>query len=66
MDSIPPEVWAAAPGKFKSPWDWSIATFRALGNKTIDGSAASNMLTQLGQQVWKPGSPAGYDDALVD
>jgi uncharacterized protein (DUF1800 family) len=56
-----PEVWAAAP-KFKSPWDWSVSALRAVGVTLIDGQQAAAMLTQLGQPVWRPGSPAGFDD----
>ena len=57
-----PEVWAAAP-KFKSPWDWSVSALRAVGVTSIDGQQAASMLTQLGQPVWRPGSPAGFDDS---
>jgi uncharacterized protein (DUF1800 family) len=57
-----PEVWAAAP-KFKSPWDWSISALRAVGVKSMEGQQAANMLNQLGQPVWRPGSPAGFEDS---
>ncbi len=56
-----PEVWAAKP-KFKSPWDWSVSALRAVGVMSIEGQQAANMLNQLGQPVWRPGSPAGFDD----
>jgi uncharacterized protein (DUF1800 family) len=56
-----PEVWTAAP-KFKSPWDWSVSALRAVGVTAIDGQQVANMLNQLGQPVWRPGSPAGFDD----
>jgi uncharacterized protein (DUF1800 family) len=56
-----PEVWAA-PGKFRTPWDWTVASLRAVGTRTIEGGPAANLLNQLGQPVWKPGSPAGFDD----
>ncbi len=57
-----PEVWAAAP-KFKSPWDWSVSALRATGVTSIEGQQAAAMLTQLGQPVWRPGSPAGFEDS---
>jgi uncharacterized protein (DUF1800 family) len=57
-----PEVWAAAP-KFKSPWDWSVSALRAVGVTSIEGQQAAAMLTQLGQPVWRPGSPAGFEDS---
>lgn len=56
-----PETWAG-PRKFRSPWDWSIAALRAVGTATLPGATAAGAFTQLGQAVWKPGSPAGYDD----
>ncbi len=57
-----PEAWNAAPVKFKSPWDWSVSAFRALGIRQFEDQNIVGMLTQLGQPVWRPKSPAGYDD----
>lgn len=56
-----PEVWTG-PAKFRTPWEWSIAALRATGVRALPGPNAAGAFTQLGQQVWKPGSPAGYDD----
>ncbi len=60
-----PEVWQAATPKFKSPWDWSISSLRALGRRTVSPTQATALLTQLGQPVWRPGSPAGYSDTAA-
>lgn len=57
-----PEPWASAPVKFKTPWDWTISALRGLGARELDGVKAAPLLVQLGQPVWRPGSPAGYDD----
>jgi uncharacterized protein (DUF1800 family) len=57
-----PETWGVATSKFKSPWDWSVSALRALGRRDIGKIDAAPMLNQLGQPVWRPGSPAGYDD----
>ena len=57
-----PECWAPAPVKFKSPWEWTVSTGRALGMKQMLPLAAVGLLNQLGQPAWRPGSPAGYDD----
>jgi uncharacterized protein (DUF1800 family) len=57
-----PEAWAPQPVKFKTPWEWSVSALRALGQDHLDAQAAAAMMNQLGQPVWKPGSPAGYDD----
>jgi uncharacterized protein (DUF1800 family) len=59
------EAWQPASGKFKSPWDWAISSFRALGRQEMPAVEAANLMNQLGQPVWRPGSPAGYDDLTV-
>lgn len=56
-----PEVWTGPP-KFRTPWEWTVAALRATGIKAIPGKSAVNAFQQLGQPIWKPGSPAGYDD----
>jgi uncharacterized protein (DUF1800 family) len=57
-----PETWAATALKFKTPWEWSVSSMRALGRHELKGAQAAGLLNQLGQPVWRPGSPAGYDD----
>jgi uncharacterized protein (DUF1800 family) len=57
-----PETWVAQAPKFKTPWEWSISVYRALGMKTVQPASVTGLLNQLGQPTWKPGSPAGYDD----
>ncbi|MDF1486293.1 DUF1800 domain-containing protein [Ramlibacter sp. H39-3-26] len=58
-----PEAWAPAPAKFKTPWEWAVSAQRALGRRQSGApSAAAALFTQLGQPVWRPGSPAGWDD----
>ncbi len=71
-----PEAWAPPAAKFKSPWEWSVSALRALGRDDLglghgqnqaQGQAqnqiqAAPLLTQLGEPIWRPGSPAGYDD----
>ena len=56
-----PEVWSSPP-KFRTPWDWTLGALRATGIKTLPAKSVAATLQQLGQAVWKPGSPAGYDD----
>jgi uncharacterized protein (DUF1800 family) len=57
-----PEVLMTTSRKFRSPWDWTVASLRAVGVERIDGDATANLLNQLGQPVWRPDSPAGFDD----
>lgn len=60
-----PEAWAAQPAKFKSPWEWGISGMRALGRNELPPGQVINLMNQLGQPVWRPGSPAGYDDVAA-
>ncbi|MEA3035567.1 MAG: hypothetical protein QOH04_1332 [Sphingomonadales bacterium] len=60
-----PEVWNAATPKFRTPWDWSVAALRGVGTRQIQGQAVVGLMTQLGQPIWRPGSPAGYDDVAA-
>jgi uncharacterized protein (DUF1800 family) len=57
-----PDAWAPTATKFRTPWDWGIAALRATASHNIVPQAAAALFTQLGQPVWKPGSPAGWDD----
>ena len=56
------EAWEPQPAKFKSPWEWLISSLRGLGRKNLNGLNIAPVMNQLGQPVWRPGSPAGYDD----
>lgn len=57
------EPWAEPNAKFRNPWDWTIASLRALGVDEMPGRrGALNTFQQLGMPVWQPGSPAGYAD----
>ena len=56
-----PEPWEA-PLRFRSPWSWGLAAMRACGTQQIDPKQANALFDQIGQPVWKPGSPAGWDD----
>ncbi|WP_198354783.1 DUF1800 domain-containing protein [Sphingomonas sp. MA1305] len=57
-----PEAWAPAPAKFKTPWEWSVSVGRALGPAALPPPSVEGLMNQLGQPVWKPGQPIGYDD----
>ncbi|MBC7522566.1 MAG: DUF1800 domain-containing protein [Sandarakinorhabdus sp.] len=56
-----PESWAGPTPKFKTPWDWTISALRATGSAAPDLRIVA-ALAELGQPVWRPGSPAGWDD----
>ncbi len=56
------EAWQPVAQKFKSPWDWLISSLRALNRGSVEASQVTSLLNQLGQPVWRPGSPAGFQD----
>jgi uncharacterized protein (DUF1800 family) len=62
------EAWRPAPAKFRDPWNWGIAMFRGLGSANNDAFAKApdrnlvGAFVELGQPIWRPGSPAGFDD----
>jgi uncharacterized protein (DUF1800 family) len=57
-----PECWAEPSAKFKTPWEWGVSSLRALGTKDTPALAMTGLMRELGQPVWQPGSPAGWDD----
>jgi uncharacterized protein (DUF1800 family) len=57
-----PEAWVPAAAKFKTPWDWTLSTLRGLGRRDLGTVDVAPLLTQLGQTIWKPGQPIGFDD----
>ncbi len=61
-------AWAAPPLKVRSPYLFSIASFRALGLSldADNAKAAFNMTSVLGQKTWTPPSPAGWPDGDDD
>ncbi len=60
-----PQAWDGTPQKFKTPWDWTVSALRALSVPQIEPQWATRTLIALGQPVWRPGSPAGFDDVTA-
>lgn len=56
------EAWQPTMAKFKTPWEWAISSLRALGRREMTPMQATGLMNQLAQPLWRPGSPAGYDD----
>jgi uncharacterized protein (DUF1800 family) len=38
---------------------------RALGQQDVESEQVASLMNQLGQPVWRPGSPAGYGDTAA-
>lgn len=60
-----PEAWTTDPVKFRSPWEWSLAVLRGLGSSLTDHGSPVGLQEQLGQRVWRPGQPSGFDDTAA-
>lgn len=60
-----PEAWESRPLKFKTPWEWTISALRGLGRTQLGAMQIATIQSQLGQPVWRPGSPAGWDDVAA-
>jgi uncharacterized protein (DUF1800 family) len=63
-----PETWEIRQPKFKTPWEWAVSALRALQVKDLPGKdkAAAALFAQMGQPIWRPGSPAGFGDQAKD
>ncbi|WP_027209840.1 DUF1800 domain-containing protein [Burkholderia sp. WSM2232] len=59
------EAWSPTAAKFKTPWEWAISSMRGLGWQDLGKLQAAPLFAQLGQPVWRPGSPSGYDDVAA-
>jgi uncharacterized protein (DUF1800 family) len=57
-----PEAWAPTPLKFKTPWEWTVSALRGMDRSGVGQMQVDGIQQQLGQPLWKPGSPAGWDD----
>ena len=57
-----PKRGLTTPTKFKTPWEWTISALRGVGHRQVGDMQIAALQTQLGQRVWKSGSPAGWDD----
>jgi uncharacterized protein (DUF1800 family) len=57
-----PEAWAQGPVKFRTPFEWLVASLRLTGTEALPAQRIVGALTQLGQVPWRAPSPAGYDD----
>jgi uncharacterized protein (DUF1800 family) len=59
-----PEAWSMPFRKFRTPYEYSIAKYRALGRRYKDSEpwVLSEALQALDQMVWESRSPEGYSD----
>jgi uncharacterized protein (DUF1800 family) len=55
------ESWIEPLSKYKTPQDYLVSTYRAIG-QTPQGASIVGIATQFGQRPLTPGSPAGWPD----
>ena len=56
-----PEAWVPERRKFLSPLEWLVASLRTMQVSELEQNLRP-LLRNLGQELWQPGSPAGFDD----
>ena len=56
------ESWQESYAKWKTPHDFVISAYRALGRTPDSLQPVTAFLTQAGQRPYTPGSPAGWPD----
>ncbi|WP_293353335.1 DUF1800 family protein [Phenylobacterium sp.] len=57
-----PEAWAAQPAKFKTPYEFVVSSYRALGQEPRDLGQVNAALNGLGQRPFGAPSPKGWPD----
>jgi len=58
-----PEAWEAPRTKLKRPGEWVVAATRATGVTSPDARPLIQALNMLGEPLWRPPAPKGFDDA---
>jgi uncharacterized protein (DUF1800 family) len=57
-----PEAWAAQPAKFKTPYEFIVSSYRALGVQPRNPAQVAQALNTLGQRPFGAPSPKGWPD----
>lgn len=60
-----PEVWDPHPAKFKTPYEFLVSSWRATATPPSTFSEVGPPLRAMGQQMFKPQSPKGWDDEVA-
>lgn len=57
-----PEAWDPTPAKIKTPYEFVISTWRAVGSRPAAFDRLNPILTSLGQKPFSPPSPKGWPE----
>jgi uncharacterized protein (DUF1800 family) len=58
-----PEAWTPERAKLKRPTEWMVAALRATGVTPPDVRPLIQAQNMLGEPLWRPPAPKGFDDA---
>jgi uncharacterized protein (DUF1800 family) len=61
-----PEAWAPAPEKFKTPYEFVVSSYRAVGAQPDDIGKIAPILTALGQKPFSAPSPKGWPEDAAE
>jgi uncharacterized protein (DUF1800 family) len=61
-----PEAWVPQPAKFKTPYDFMVSSWRALGVMPSDAHMVERAGRSLGQRPMAAPSPKGWPDTAID
>jgi uncharacterized protein (DUF1800 family) len=59
---LSPDAWEAPRAKFKRPGEWLVAASRATDVRSPDVRPLINAQNMLGEPLWRPPAPKGFDD----
>jgi uncharacterized protein (DUF1800 family) len=57
-----PEAWTETRGKLKRPSEWMVGALRATGVTPSDIRPLIQAQIMLGEPLWRPPAPKGFDD----
>ena len=60
-----PEGWAAAPAKFKTPYEFLVSSWRAADTVPDTIAPVAQAMTAMGQRPFSPASPKGWPEEAV-
>lgn len=61
-----PEAWAPEPKKFKTPYEFIVSSYRAVGAQPDDIQKIAPILTGLGQRPFGAPSPKGWPEEAAE
>ncbi|MBV9509276.1 MAG: DUF1800 family protein [Caulobacteraceae bacterium] len=61
-----PEAWSPQPKKFKTPYEFLVSSYRAMGDQPEDIKPLAQTLTLMGQKPFSAPSPKGWPEETGD